>query len=74
MLLRLSGNFPWSVHAALLKEETGLQRYFRLYLVLLSVRKYGNISFVGKYLYPIKQKATSITMPCNLAIKSYQPS
>ena len=64
-------SFPFELDV---KEETGLQRCFCLNLLSLFVRKYGNISFVGKCLYPIEQKATSIIMLCNLAIKSYQPS
>ena len=55
----------------IVKEENGLQHCFCLYPVLLFVRKYGKISFVGKCLYPIEQKATTIIMFCNLAIKSY---
>ena len=44
------------------KAETGLQRGFCLNLLSLFARKYGNISFVGKCLYPIEQKATPIIM------------
>ena len=60
--------------SVVVEEETGLQRCFCLNLPLLFARKYGNISFVGKCLYPIEQKATLFIVLCNLAIKSYQPS
>ena len=60
LLLRVGG----------LKEETGLQHCFCLNLLSLCARKYGNISFVGKCLYPIEQKATSIIMLCNLQSKA----
>ena len=65
-------NLNWL--STMIKEETGLQCCFCLNILSLFARKYGNISFVGKCLYPIEQKATSIIMLCNLAIKSYQPS
>ena len=57
-----------------MKEETGLQQCFCFYPVSLFVRKYGKISFVGKCLYPIEQKAASTIVLCSLAINSYQPS
>ena len=70
----VSGRLHQDMILGMVKEETGLQHCLCLNPLSLFAKKYGNISFAGKCLYPIEQKATSVVVLCNLVIKSYQPS